>query len=184
MSEHGMSEHGTAEHSTVVVSGAGTGIGRALAGRLAAAGCHVTAVGRRPEPLNQLAGELGPQVDPVAADVATEAGAEAVAARVAAAGRGCAGVVAAAGGIPGGRTAGGLTGIRQDWQALFESNVLSAVLLVEALREAIGKAGRPGGAGLLGGRADRLAARPGRWLDDRPGALAQRRGGARPLSWR
>ena len=76
----------------------------------------------------------------MAADVATEAGAEAVAARVAAAGRGCAGVVAAAGGIPGGRTAGGLAGIRQDWQALFESNVLSAVLLVEALREAIGKA--------------------------------------------
>lgn len=141
MSEHGMSEHGTAEHSTVVVSGAGTGIGRAVAGRLAAAGCHVTAVGRRPEPLNRLAGELGPQVDPVAADVATEAGAGAVAARVAAAGRGCAGVVAAAGGIPGGRTAGGLAGIRQDWQALFESNVLSAVLLVEALREAIGKAG-------------------------------------------
>ncbi len=136
-----MSEHGMSEQSTVVVSGAGTGIGRAVAGRLAAAGCHVTAVGRRPEPLNRLAGELGPQVDPVAADVATEAGAEAVAARVAAAGRGCAGVVAAAGGIPGGRTAGGLAGIRQDWQAMFESNVLSAVLLVEALREAIGKAG-------------------------------------------
>ena len=77
----------------------------------------------------------------MAADVATEAGAGAVAARVAAAGRSCAGVVAAAGGIPGGRTAGGLAGIRQDWQAMFESNVLSAVLLVEALREAIGKAG-------------------------------------------
>jgi 3-oxoacyl-[acyl-carrier protein] reductase len=141
-----MSEHGMSEQSTVVVSGAGTGIGRAVAGRLAAAGSHVTAVGRRPEPLNRLAGELGPLVDPVAADVATEAGAEAVAARVAAAGRGCAGVVAAAGGIPGGPTAGGptaggLAGIRQDWQALFESNVLSAVLLVEALREAIGKAG-------------------------------------------
>jgi NAD(P)-dependent dehydrogenase (short-subunit alcohol dehydrogenase family) len=136
-----MSEHGMSEQSTVVVSGAGTGIGRAVAGRLAAAGCHVTAVGRRPEPLNRLAGELGPQVDPLAADVATETGAEAVAARVAAAGRGCAGVVAAAGGIPGGQTAGGLAGIRQDWQALFESNVLSAVLLVEALREAIGKAG-------------------------------------------
>ena len=135
-----MNGHEMSEQSTVVVSGAGTGIGRAVTGRLAAAGRHVTAVGRRPEPLDRLAGELGPQVDPVAADVATEAGAVAVAERVAAAGRGCAGVVAAAGGIPAGRTAGGLAGIRQDWQALFESNVLTAVLLVEALREAIGKA--------------------------------------------
>jgi 3-oxoacyl-[acyl-carrier protein] reductase len=128
------------EQSTVVVSGAGTGIGRAVAARLAAAGCHVTAVGRRAEPLDRLAGELGPDLDPVAADVATEAGAEAVAARVAA-GRGCAGVVAAAGGITAGPSTGGLAGIRQDWQALFESNVLSAVLLVEALREPVEKTG-------------------------------------------
>ena len=39
----------------VVVSGAGTGIGRAVARRLARDGFHVLAVGRRPEPLDQLA---------------------------------------------------------------------------------------------------------------------------------
>jgi len=49
------------------------------------------------------------------------------------AGRACAGVVAAAGGLaPAGGV--GLDGIREGWQASFESNVLSAVLLVEALR--------------------------------------------------
>jgi len=37
--------------------------------------------------------------------------------------------------------ADGLAGVRQDWQALFESNVLSAVLLVEALRGAVEQAG-------------------------------------------
>ncbi|MBV9445806.1 MAG: SDR family NAD(P)-dependent oxidoreductase [Streptosporangiaceae bacterium] len=46
---------------TVVVSGAGTGIGRAAAQRLAAAGFGVIAVGRRRQPLDQLATELGPQ---------------------------------------------------------------------------------------------------------------------------
>ena len=77
----------------------------------------------------------------MAADVATGAGAGAVAARVAAAGRGCAGVVAGAGGIPAGTPTGGLAGIRQDWQALLGSNVLSAVLLVEALCALVEKTG-------------------------------------------
>ena len=35
----------------------------------------------------------------------------------------------------------GLEGVRQDWLASFESNVLTAVLLVEALREAIERSG-------------------------------------------
>jgi NADP-dependent 3-hydroxy acid dehydrogenase YdfG len=47
---------------TVVVSGAGTGIGRAVARRLSAGGFHVTAVGRRKEPLDQLAGESSGQI--------------------------------------------------------------------------------------------------------------------------
>ena len=121
--------------ATVVVSGAGTGIGRAAAQRLAAAGFGVIAVGRRRQPLDQLAAELGPQADVVVADVATAPGCAAVADRAACAGRRCAGIVAAAGGLSPGSSADGLDGVRRDWQASFESNVLTAVLLVEALRE-------------------------------------------------
>src|SRR4029077_13982651 len=74
---------------TVVVSGAGTGIGRAVARRLADSGFHVTGVGRRKEPLDQLAAERGGaagrggQIAVIAADVATELGAAAVATQVA-----------------------------------------------------------------------------------------------------
>lgn len=66
--------------------------------------------------------------------MATAVGCAAVADRVAAAGCRCAGVVAAAGGLSPDRSPAGLDGIRRDWQASFESNVLTAVLLVEALR--------------------------------------------------
>lgn len=125
-------------NETVAVSGAGSGIGRAVARRLAACGFHVTAAGRRKEPLDRLADEMGGSVEAIAADVATEAGAAAVAARIASAGRRCAGVVAAAGGMSNsGSPAAGLEGIHRDWQMSFESNVLTAVLLVEALRETI-----------------------------------------------
>jgi 3-oxoacyl-[acyl-carrier protein] reductase len=118
---------------TVVVSGAGTGIGRAVALRLAAAGRHVTLVGRRRDPLEAVGEETGG--DLVAADVSTEAGAASVAEAVAAAGRGCTGLVAAAGGLAGAAPSGSpLRDVRADWQASFESNVLTAVLLVEALR--------------------------------------------------
>jgi 3-oxoacyl-[acyl-carrier protein] reductase len=128
--------------NTVVVSGAGTGIGRAVATQLAADGFHVTAVGRRKEPLERLADELGERVQVVTADVATDPGAAEVAASVASAGRPCAGVVAAAGGVSAGDGPGqGLAKIRHQWQASFESNVLTAVLLVEAMREAIERHG-------------------------------------------
>jgi len=119
---------------TIVVSGAGSGIGRAVTERLVADGGQVTAVGRRPEPLQELADELGKAVRPVAADVGSEAGAAAVAADLAAAGLACAGVVAAAGGLtPDQPAASPLEQARRTWQASFESNVLTAVLLVEAL---------------------------------------------------
>jgi NAD(P)-dependent dehydrogenase (short-subunit alcohol dehydrogenase family) len=104
--------------SAIVVSGGGTGIGRAVVERLVADGREVTAVGRRREPLEALG------VDFVTADVSTEAGAAAVAEHVGE----CAGVVAAAGGLAG------------TWQAAFESNVLTAVHLVEALRPELERA--------------------------------------------
>jgi 3-oxoacyl-[acyl-carrier protein] reductase len=123
----------------VVVSGAGTGIGRAVAARLVADGFGVLAVGRRRAPLDRLASELGPQLNAVDADMATEDGAAAVAARARSTGARCAGVVAAAGGVSAGDGSSGdaLASTRRDWQESFESNVLTAVLLVEALREAV-----------------------------------------------
>jgi 3-oxoacyl-[acyl-carrier protein] reductase len=128
---------------TIVVSGAGSGIGRAVATRLVADGFHVTAVGRRKEPLDQLAAQAGDQVGVIAADVSTELGAVSVATQVASAGLTCAGVVNAAGGIAGAAAADvdRLAAIRLDWQASFESNVLTAVLLTEALRELIERDG-------------------------------------------
>ena len=126
---------------TVVVTGAGTGIGRAVARRLAASGMHVTAVGRRRAPLEVLAKGAEGLIEPFTADVATEMGAMSVPARLESAGLLCAGVVAAAGGIASAAAgADGLTAIRLDWQASFESNVLTAVLLVEALRPALEQA--------------------------------------------
>jgi 3-oxoacyl-[acyl-carrier protein] reductase len=133
---------GMGAEQTVVVSGAGTGIGRAVARRLAVAGQHVTAVGRRAEPLAELAGEFGALIEPVTADAGSQDGAAQVAAAVAGAGRDCAGLVAAAGGLsPAADDGAGLDAIRADWQAAFESNVLTAVLLVEALRGALEAAG-------------------------------------------
>jgi 3-oxoacyl-[acyl-carrier protein] reductase len=128
---------------TVAVSGAGTGIGRAVATTLVADGFHVTAVGRRQEPLDQLAAQAGERVRVIGADVSSELGALSVATQVAAAGLACAGVVNAAGGIAGAEAAGAdrLKDIRLDWQASFESNVLTAVLLTEALREQIERDG-------------------------------------------
>lgn len=122
--------------ATIVVSGGGTGIGAAVTRRLAGGGRHVTVVGRRREPLEAITAEVGDGVDVTVADVSTEEGAAAVAAQLKQRGVSCQGVVAAAGGISGG-SAGGLAGVRDEWQAAFRSNVLTAVLLVEALRNAL-----------------------------------------------
>jgi len=113
----------------IVVTGGGTGIGRAVVGRLVADGRDVLAVGRRREPLAALADELGPRVTPLSADVSTVEGAAAVADAV----QSCAGVVAAAGGLSP-QSGDDLPAVRDAWQASFDSNVLSAVLVVEALR--------------------------------------------------
>jgi 3-oxoacyl-[acyl-carrier protein] reductase len=125
-----------------VVSGAGSGIGRAVAAGLAAAGTHVTAVGRRVEPLEALAAEWPGRVEVVSADLTVPEDAAVVAERVRATSRACAGVVAAAGGLsPAPEAGSALEGVRADWQRCFDSNVLTAALLVEALRPALERDG-------------------------------------------
>lgn len=71
-----------AEQKVAIVTGAGTGIGEAVAHKLAAEGVRIVAIGRRPEPLDALAAALKDQTEVVAmaADVcAVETPAQAVA---------------------------------------------------------------------------------------------------------
>jgi 3-oxoacyl-[acyl-carrier protein] reductase len=134
----------------VVVSGGGSGIGRASALRLAADGHEVVVVGRRAEALERTRSE-GPEgaVTTVAADLSTPEGAEAVAARIGELGRPLDAIVAAAGGRgPYGGPGDSPAEVARVWQVAFELNVLTAVLLVEALAPALR---RPGGAVVLFG---------------------------------
>ena len=55
--------------TTAIVTGAGTGIGAAVAVALHGAGAAVTLIGRRPEPLADVAGRLGDRVHACACDV-------------------------------------------------------------------------------------------------------------------
>jgi 3-oxoacyl-[acyl-carrier protein] reductase len=131
-----------------VVSGAGSGLGRACALRLAADGHRVIAVGRRAEMLDATAADAAEgAIVAVSADLATPDGARAVAAKVAEAGEPLDGIVAAAGGRgPYGSPDDSLEEIVPIWQVAFDMNVKTAVLLVEAL---VPHLRRPGGAIVL-----------------------------------
>ncbi|HEY3716445.1 MAG TPA: SDR family oxidoreductase [Jatrophihabitantaceae bacterium] len=59
----------TPAHDRVIVTGAGSGIGRAVTIALARSGTHVFALGRRLDALEQTAALAGPAVTPVACDV-------------------------------------------------------------------------------------------------------------------
>jgi 3-oxoacyl-[acyl-carrier protein] reductase len=123
------------ERRTVVVTGGGTGIGRAVAARFAEAGDHVVIVGRRREVLAATAAELsaahGREVTSIVCDLADPDDVEAVlthlperidvlvnsaGSREAAAGAGAHGVLAR-------------------WRGDFERNVLTAVLLTESVKD-------------------------------------------------
>ncbi len=65
-----------------LVTGGGTGLGRATAQELARCGAHVTIAGRREEVLAETAAELGPGLDWIAGDVRDAASAEVLVARV------------------------------------------------------------------------------------------------------
>lgn len=127
-----------------VVSGGGTGMGKAIAARLVSGGHHVVIIGRRTRVLETAAEELsaaGPgTVSWHAADLTLPADVE----RVAASTDGTVDVlVNNAGGVASrGMPDTQLAEVARAWEADFQSNVVSAVLLTHAL---LPRLRRPGG---------------------------------------
>ena len=131
----------------VVVSGGGTGIGRAIAHAFAADGDEVFVVGRRRAVLDEAASTINraagaERVHTLCADLRQPEWAG-EAARQIVNGAGTVDVlVNNAGGNFAAHPKNGLEGVRDDWRSNFEGNVLPAVLLTHALLPRIR---RPGG---------------------------------------
>lgn len=115
-----------------VVTGGGTGIGRAVAARLASAGDQVVITGRRKDVLAEAASVIGASAVPFDATdpLAVSAALAELPARVDV-------LVNAAGGyadlLTGPPDEGDLAAVRESWLRNFEANVLSAVLVTTAL---------------------------------------------------
>ncbi|GAA1600361.1 SDR family NAD(P)-dependent oxidoreductase [Actinoplanes couchii] len=122
-----------------VVTGGGTGIGRATAGMLAGEGFDVIIVGRRAEVLDDAVTWIGPQATAVTADVSDPAQIPAVVEAVA--GRPVDVLVNNAGAYLAGDEST-LQGVADRWRANLDSNVLTAVLMTTALLPLLR---RPGG---------------------------------------
>ena len=141
--------------SRIVVTGGGTGIGRAIATALLPQASQVVIVGRRDQVLREAARELAPlappgvQISPLACDLTVPAEVERLAGILH---RGSAidVLVCNTGGgdrtdqivIPVTYDGDDLESVATGWRADFDANVLSAVLLTHALRDHIR---RPGG---------------------------------------
>ncbi|MCZ2523286.1 SDR family oxidoreductase [Streptomyces sp. SCUT-3] len=121
----------------VVVTGGGTGIGRAVAARFAALGDHVTIIGRRRDVLQGAAEELradgAADVVPLVCDLADPDDVEAVLARLPER----IDVLVNAAGSRELAVGAGPHGVLARWRGDFERNVLTVVLLTEAARDRI-----------------------------------------------
>ncbi len=145
-----------------VVSGGGTGIGRAVAAALAADGFEVVVVGRRADVLARAADEInaatasgpsgGGRVRAEPADVTDPAAIERLVAGVVERSP-VVDVVVNNAGAPAASGGAGLHDLADAWMAAFRSNTLSAVLLTHALEPHLR---RPGGrVVLIGSRVAR-----------------------------
>lgn len=131
----------------IVITGGGTGIGRAIAAALLPRASQVVLVGRRADVLRETARELaeqappGVQISPLAADLTVPAEVEQLS-DILHRGPAIDVLVCNAGGNLGVGADDDLESIAAGWRADFDANVLSAVLLTHALRDHIR---RPGG---------------------------------------
>lgn len=120
---------------TVVVTGASSGIGRALAAALVGQGARVVAAARSAEKLQTLAAELGPALRPVAADVCDPAAIERLAT--------AAGAVEAVVNNAGlGHVEPFLESDPARWRATLDTNLVGALLVARAFLPAMLAAGR------------------------------------------
>jgi 3-oxoacyl-[acyl-carrier protein] reductase len=125
----------------VVVSGGGTGIGKAIARGFADAGDRVVVVGRRSAVLEQAREKIGESVVAVPADLTVPAEVEAAAGRIAELGPVDV-LVNNAGAIITPPGDGSLAALAAAWRNDLDTNLLTAVLLTSAL---IPQLARPGG---------------------------------------
>jgi 3-oxoacyl-[acyl-carrier protein] reductase len=124
----------------VIVTGGGTGIGRAVAASFAADGDTVLILGRRPEPLHRAAAELGPAARAVVCDATDPTQVEALRAQLPA-------TVDVLVNSAGGNTdldrpgSDDLASLAANWRANLEANLLSAVLITTVVTDRLTEAG-------------------------------------------
>ncbi|GAA2310222.1 SDR family oxidoreductase [Streptomyces hawaiiensis] len=123
---------------TVLVTGAGTGIGRATAQAFADEGAHVVAVGRREAPLVETAGHAPARISPLVADITAADGPETVV-RTALDRHGRIDVLVNNAGIVDARSLRTYT--RATVEPLLATNLLAPVLLTQAALPALEAAG-------------------------------------------
>ncbi|MFC4910108.1 SDR family NAD(P)-dependent oxidoreductase [Actinomadura gamaensis] len=123
---------------TVVVSGGGTGIGKAVARRFAEDGDQVVVIGRREDVLERAAKEIGGTA--IRADLSEPADVERVRAELAERFGAIDVLVNNAGGNV--ERHGDTADLAERWTGNFRANVLTAVLPTEALRDLLNPSGR------------------------------------------
>jgi 3-oxoacyl-[acyl-carrier protein] reductase len=124
-----------------VVSGGGTGIGRAITRELASTGYQVVIIGRRVQALERARDEIDGQVIPIAADLTDPHQVERVGQQIAE--HGSVGIlVNNAGAIISNPAPDGLLALAETWRRDVDTNLMTAVLLTSAL---LNQLERPGG---------------------------------------